>query len=448
MKPKTAPSPLVELFAEVWLMEPSALARLLAVIGDVAMLAPDAQTALSLDPTQRKPGAAQVVDGVARIPIAGPILKSRIPVLDKYAITHTGAADVRREVRAAAADPAVTAIVLEVDSPGGTVSGVAELADEVASVNDKPVTAEVSGMCASAAYWIASQADHITATRGSFIGSIGTYSTIMDASRMFEDFGIKIHVLSSHELKGAGVMGAKVSDNQLADMQRIIDQLTESFVAGVADGRGMGVDKAKESATGQVWLAPEAMARGLIDAVSGPAPKSKVSPSTSSGGARHQEGNTMKVEAAAPATQDTAMADENKKLREELAQKDAQLEAQSKSLDEVTKAQREQVIAAAVADGRVTPEMRASVDKLAEAHGADVAGFSAAIAGWPKHTRPEPVGSSEVAPAATEKKKPTDPAAQAKEFADQARAYQAEMQAKGIEVSTRAALDHVMQAKS
>lgn len=208
-----------------------------------------------------------IANGKAHIPVTGIILKAVPEWLSRWGIEATGTEAVRGAIRNALADESVQSIQLDVDSPGGTVSGVQELADDVAAVTAKPITASVSDLAASAAYWIASQADHIEANEGAQVGSIGVFTAIRDFSKAFEDEGIKTHVISSHELKGVGVAGAKVTDAQIADIQRNVNDIAAMFNAAVSRGRGLSAAAVAQSATGQVWMAREAMARGLIDKV-------------------------------------------------------------------------------------------------------------------------------------------------------------------------------------
>lgn len=247
------------LSAEPWAMEPT---RLQALLSQLSSAVP-----AGVPPN---PVAISYAGSVVRIPIHGVILKSAA-VAEKlrwYGIAATSTEDVAAKLGSAALAEDVSSIVLDVDSPGGTVAGVQELADLVAGVSaQKSVVAEVSDLAASAAYWIAAQANEITANASAAVGSIGVYTTIVDASRLAENAGVKIHVVSSHELKGAGVFGAPVTQAQLDDLKRNISGYADLFEAAVARGRGLTAEQTKAVATGQVWLAQEAVGLGLIDRV-------------------------------------------------------------------------------------------------------------------------------------------------------------------------------------
>src|SRR6185436_13049667 len=138
----------------------------------------------------------------------------------------------------AAADPSIKTILLLIDSPGGTIAGTAELADSVAAANKiKPVIAHADDQMASAAYWIASQCRMITSNRTALVGSIGTYVEVYDTSKMYENAGVKVHMISTGPHKGALVDGTPVTDDQLAEVQKLVDSLNRHFLAAVSAGR-------------------------------------------------------------------------------------------------------------------------------------------------------------------------------------------------------------------
>lgn len=202
-------------------------------------------------------------DGVALIPIKGLMVKYPL----WYDETSTVAATVA--VSQAAADKSVKAIMLVIDSPGGEVQGVAELADAIYSARSvKPVVAQVDGMAASAAYWAASQAGKVFAHQLDTVGSIGVYSLVMDDSAWAEKQGIKIHLVTTGEFKGAGEVGQAVTEAQLADRQRIVNTFFGAFKAGVSRGRGMDSAAVDRVADGRVWIGAENQRLGLIDGIS------------------------------------------------------------------------------------------------------------------------------------------------------------------------------------
>lgn len=205
-----------------------------------------------------------VVDGVAVIPLSGTLMK-QVSSLSRNVST----VQARRMIREAAADDSVAGIALLIDSPGGTVSGTEALADEIrAASRSKPIQAVIEDRGASAAFWVASQADQVFAgTQTTQVGSIGVFSVVEDFSSRAAQMGVKVHVVKSGAFKGTGVPGTEITGEQLAEMQRMVDALGEQFVAAVARGRKLSQASVRSIADGRVFLAQEARDLGLIDGV-------------------------------------------------------------------------------------------------------------------------------------------------------------------------------------
>jgi signal peptide peptidase SppA len=203
----------------------------------------------------------EVVDGVAIIPIGGPIGRG-LGSFEKGA-GAVDVDDVADELDQAEEDPEVRSILLDIDSPGGMVSGTPELADRILAV-EKPIYAFSAGMIASAAYWLAAATDGIFATKSADIGSIGVYAPFADVSEMAKMQGVKIKVFSSGTYKGMGVPGTSLTKPQSDFLQDRVMQLAEMFYEHVRTMRG---DVADENMQGQVFKAELARANGLIDDV-------------------------------------------------------------------------------------------------------------------------------------------------------------------------------------
>lgn len=213
-----------------------------------------------------RPAAAsgyELREGVAILSLTGPMTKSPTSLEMGTSTIH-----LRRQIRAALSDPAVHCILLRVDSPGGAVSGVNDLAEDVAIANGrKPVVAYLEDCCCSAAYWAASQAGKVYANPTSIVGSIGAYLVLEDCSRMYENAGIEVHVVRTGEFKGAAVPGTAITSEQLAGFQKTLDSLSAFFVAAVARGRGLELSQVQELADGSVFVGAEAVDRGLVDGI-------------------------------------------------------------------------------------------------------------------------------------------------------------------------------------
>ncbi len=246
----------------LWAIEPRAFERLLNALRgpnviEVKAAARDASS------------APQIVDGVAVIDIIGALTK----YADWFTLLFGGAVytEIEEQVKQATADDAVRAILLRIDSPGGTVAGVSDVADAVYAAREaKPVIAYISDLGASAGYYIAAQAHRIYSDEDARIGSIGTVSIVDDWSGFYEKAGVKVHVVSTGEHKGNFVRGSEVTDDQLADLQRAVDNPGEIFFSAVARGRGWPLAAVAQIADGRLFVArQEALPMGLIDGIQG-----------------------------------------------------------------------------------------------------------------------------------------------------------------------------------
>ena len=199
-----------------------------------------------------------VVDGIGVIPVVGVIGKGLSP-LEKM----MGAADVDEisdAVDAFAANPEVEKIAFQVSSPGGTVTGVEELANKIRGL-DKPTMAYTDSEMASAAYWIGSAADRVLASPSSTVGSIGVYLAIPDFSKAAEMAGIKMVVLKSGKFKGAGIEGTSLNADQIENLQASVDAIHADFKAAVNMKRKMVKADAME---GQTFSGKQASQNGLV----------------------------------------------------------------------------------------------------------------------------------------------------------------------------------------
>lgn len=227
------------------------------------------------DVVARGPGAGAgdagytVRSGIAVIPIGGVIAKHASDVNGSSQPRGTSTEAVRQALAAANADGMVNAIMLHIESPGGTVDGVDALASDIAA-SGKPVWSVISDLGASAAYWIASQASRVFAgTPTTEVGSIGVYTVLADMAQYYKQRGIELTTISSGPNKGLGADG-RVTDQLKADMQARIDELNAQFVSTVAKGRKKTTDQVRGWASGKVFGAPAALSMGLIDAIQSP----------------------------------------------------------------------------------------------------------------------------------------------------------------------------------
>jgi signal peptide peptidase SppA len=206
---------------------------------------------------------ADIRSGVEVIGLYGSLMKQQASMSRSTSTVMT-----RKRIRAAVNNADVSAILLHVESPGGTAAGTKELADDVAAAaKQKPVYAFIEDLGASAAYWIASQATKVFANSTAIVGSIGTYGVIYDYSAMAAKEGIKAHVIRAGAMKGAGTPGTEITAEQLAEQQKIVNDLNEFFIRGVKAGRNFTLEATRELADGRVYVGQAAVERKLIDGV-------------------------------------------------------------------------------------------------------------------------------------------------------------------------------------
>lgn len=202
-------------------------------------------------------------EGIALVDIRGSLMKQETS-LDE----STSTVAMRRSIRALAADDNVKGVMIRIESPGGTSAGTQELADDVAALATvKPVHVFIEDLGASAAYWIACQASFLSTNAQGWVGSIGTYATIYDCSAAAAKDGIKVHVVRAGEFKGMGTPGTEITDGQLAEWQRLVDQTNGFFLRAVAAGRGMSAEQVRQLNDGRVYIGADAKAKGLVDEV-------------------------------------------------------------------------------------------------------------------------------------------------------------------------------------
>jgi len=204
---------------------------------------------------------------VAVVPVLGPITKRD----SLFTMLFGGTSTVRlsQQLRALAADDSVATILLNVDSPGGTVSGLPELVSEVRRVAEtKRVVAIANDLAASAAYWIASQADEVIATPEALVGSVGVFTQHVDFSAALEREGIRVSFIQAGKYKTEGNPFEPLTDEARAHVQSIVDATYAQFVGDVAKGRNTTPAAVRaDYGEGRVLTAKDAKAAGMVDRV-------------------------------------------------------------------------------------------------------------------------------------------------------------------------------------
>jgi signal peptide peptidase SppA len=216
------------------------------------------------DGTAQKRGF-EIREGVAIIQVVGALSKYPDWADQYYGLIPT--TSIKAQIEETLESSEVTAILLHIDCPGGAVNGTIELAQAVRDADKiKPVYAFISGLAASGGYYLASQCRKIFAAPGSEVGCIGVYCVLMDVSQYWAEIGVQFTLVGSGKFKGLGADG-KVTEDLIADQQRIVDSMKDQFVADVAAGRELSLAEVSAVADGRCWLTPEALDFNLIDEV-------------------------------------------------------------------------------------------------------------------------------------------------------------------------------------
>jgi signal peptide peptidase SppA len=232
----------------------SPLFALLESYAPALLAGPEARTAMKTA-AQRSPGAVN---------ISGVLGSSA----DWFSDTSYEA--IRADVRRALADPQARTIDLFIDSPGGACLGLPETADAIrAAGKQKPVRAFVTGIAASAAYWLASQASTISLTQSGEVGSVGVLDLHVGISDALKKQGIDITAVSSSPEKIERAPFSVLSGDAKANMQASVDHWYSDFLSAVRRGRGARVSQTGRYGSGRMLSAKEALSNGLIDFISG-----------------------------------------------------------------------------------------------------------------------------------------------------------------------------------
>lgn len=174
--------------------------------------------------------------------------------------------EVMNQLDEAEKNPNVKAILIRVNSPGGSAAASQEIYEEIKET-EKPVVVSVSETCASGAYYIASAADKIIANRSSSVGSIGVIMQIPNYEELYEKLGIQYKTIKQGEFKDVGSPDRPLTAEEVRLFKAQLEEIYRQFISDVAEARNMDMDKVEELATGWVFLGTEALELGLIDEI-------------------------------------------------------------------------------------------------------------------------------------------------------------------------------------
>ena len=195
---------------------------------------------------------------VARLPLNGTITDNR---------------ELVRLVERAGRDPQVRALLVAIDSPGGTVAGGEALHTAIRGVRatGKPVVAVMGATAASAGYMVALPAERIFAREATLTGSIGVILQSFEVSELMERLGLRAEALTSGPLKDQPSPFRPLTEQGRASLNAVVQDMQSQFVAMVATGRNMPEARVRELADGRVLTGRQALALGLVDAIGGEA---------------------------------------------------------------------------------------------------------------------------------------------------------------------------------
>ena len=206
----------------------------------------------------------EYIPGPVRFISVRGVLMRNPGILQELCMGACSLARIQRQVTEYANDPTCQMIVLNFDTPGGSVGGTLEAAHAIArAAMVKPVVSIIQGQCCSAGYFLASQSTMIISDPSSLTGSIGVYIAYLDDSSAMSKAGFAWEVFRAGEHKAAG-LGRPLTKIERAQIQTLVDQAYVQFTDAVISGRGP-IDSAVMQ--GQVFTAADALENGLIDAI-------------------------------------------------------------------------------------------------------------------------------------------------------------------------------------
>lgn len=252
-----------------WAILPSVFESILEVVEYRAAghaFTPEEIRARVGDKTPDKP-ASQRVGSVAVLPLFG-VMAQRMNLFMEFS-GGTSTELFGKMFDEAMADPDVQAIVLDIDSPGGSVFGVEELSQKIYRARGKkPIVAVADSMAASAAYQVASQADELVVTPSGMVGSIGVLMQHSDVSKAQEQMGVKTTLIAIPSGKVEGHPYAPLDEEAYKNKLAMIQPLYDLFVKAVARGRDVSAADVKDGyGQGRVLAAAPAKAAGMVDRI-------------------------------------------------------------------------------------------------------------------------------------------------------------------------------------
>jgi protease-4 len=199
-------------------------------------------------------------DAVAIVRVEGVISSGDKADLNPGAVSGVVIDDLKK----AAADPAVKAILLRVDSPGGAVTGVAQIYEMLQQL-EKPVVVSMSSLAASGGYYVSAPADYIFARPDTITGSLGVIMSLFNAAELIDDLGVEAIAITSGPNKTLGSVWETLTPAQREILEALVDESYDEFVRIVAEGRSLSREQVMELADGRIYSGRQALQLGLVD---------------------------------------------------------------------------------------------------------------------------------------------------------------------------------------
>ena len=199
---------------------------------------------------------------VAVIYVQGIMITGNLPGGLGYATSE----EISKSIQDAADDKNVKAIVLRINSPGGTPASAQEIVTEIKKAQEhKPVVVSMGDVAASAAYYISAPADHIIANPDTMTGSIGVIWVFENSSEYFDEEGVEFYVAKSGDFKDMGANWRGLSDGEKQYSEEVVLEAFDRFVDEIASGRGLSRSEVKDMADGRIYTGSRAVELGLVD---------------------------------------------------------------------------------------------------------------------------------------------------------------------------------------
>lgn len=199
------------------------------------------------------------------------LVQAQGEIVDGSSSTGIGGDDLAARLRAVRMDDDVAAVVLRVDSPGGSATASEAIRQEILALRSmgKPVVVSMGAVAASGGYWISANANKIVAHPETITGSIGVFGMLPNVEKFALEHGVRSESVSTSELAGWDSLMRRKTAAQLERVQSHVDDIYERFLVLVADGRQLDKAKVAEIAQGRVWSGVQARELGLIDELGG-----------------------------------------------------------------------------------------------------------------------------------------------------------------------------------